>query len=75
MKESTTLWALVFTLVLLWAYSSFLPEGNEVGGREHYCEMVDLFISSGGENGWPDYKRSYAKECAEVEPTSQKETQ
>lgn len=26
---------------------------------KEYCEMVDLYIRSEGENGWPDYKNSY----------------
>lgn len=31
--------------------------------QTHYCEMVELFKSSNGENGWPDYKGTYEKEC------------
>lgn len=23
---------------------------------QHYCEMVELYKRSGGENGWPAYK-------------------
>ena len=28
-----------------------------------YCDMVELHKSSGGENGWPDYKNNYAESC------------
>lgn len=34
----------------------------EVQSRE-YCEMVELYISSEGENGWPDYKNSHEEGC------------
>ncbi len=36
--------------------------------QKRYCEMVELFISSKGENGWPDYENTYAESC-----TTQKE--
>jgi len=29
----------------------------------NYCEMVDMHRSSGGENGWPDYRGNYAEVC------------
>lgn len=29
----------------------------------YYCEMVYLFITSNGENGFPDYKSQYGKNC------------
>ena len=30
---------------------------------KEYCEMVDLYIRSEGENGWPDYKNTYEEGC------------
>lgn len=30
---------------------------------KEYCEMVELYIQSDGENGWPDYKHSYKEGC------------
>ena len=29
----------------------------------NYCEMVEIHIESGGENGWPDYKGNYREAC------------
>lgn len=29
----------------------------------YYCEMVYLFITSSGENGYPDYRNQYDKIC------------
>jgi len=29
----------------------------------NYCEMVEIYRSSGGENGWPDYRGNYAEVC------------
>lgn len=29
----------------------------------YYCEMVYLFITSSGENGYPDYRNQYEKIC------------
>lgn len=34
-----------------------------ISEHENYCEMVELFKSSNGENGWPDYKDIYGNEC------------
>lgn len=39
------------------------PDEVELEQRQ-YCEMVELFISSNGENGWPDYKNTYAESCS-----------
>lgn len=30
-----------------------------------YCEMVELYKSSGGENGWPDYNGNFEEVCDE----------
>ena len=29
---------------------------EEISNDEFYCEMVQIFIDSKGENGWPNYK-------------------
>ena len=29
----------------------------------NYCEMVEMHMQSGGENGWPDYKGNYREAC------------
>ena len=31
--------------------------------QSHYCEMVELHQSSGGELGWPDFKETYEESC------------
>lgn len=36
---------------------------DEVKQQSHYCEMVELYKSSNGENGWPDYKDIYQTGC------------
>lgn len=36
---------------------------DEVKQQSYYCEMVELYKSSDGENGWPDYKDIYQTEC------------
>ena len=28
-----------------------------------YCEMVELYQTSGGDYGWPDYKKDYEERC------------
>lgn len=30
---------------------------------ERYCTGVNLFKSTGGEQGWPDYELSYQQDC------------
>ena len=32
-----------------------------------YCEMVGIWIETGGEYGWPDYRGSYHTECAAIQ--------
>lgn len=31
--------------------------------QSYYCDMVKLYKDSNGENGWPDYKNTYAEVC------------
>lgn len=31
--------------------------------QRHYCDMVTIYKSSNGEQGWPDYKRIFDKVC------------
>jgi len=36
-----------------------LGEGDYQSEKDesvNYCEMVDLYLTSGGENGWPPYR-------------------
>lgn len=55
-------------LVLLLGFSSLvivstLDFEDEKLEQKHYCKMVDLFKSSDGEQGWPDYKSVYGEQC------------
>lgn len=38
----------------------FLFDLNSLGDAKveaaHYCEMVQIWVESGGEHGWPDYR-------------------
>ncbi|AIM40623.1 hypothetical protein [Vibrio phage VpKK5] len=36
---------------------------DEVHEKEHYCSMVEAFVETDGEYGWPDYKGTYDKYC------------
>ncbi len=31
--------------------------------QQYYCQMVNAFIETDGEHGWPDYKENYAEVC------------
>lgn len=31
--------------------------------RREYCEMVELYRTSQGELGWPDYRNIYSEQC------------
>ncbi len=31
--------------------------------QQLYCEMVQMYKDTGGENGWPDYKRNFGRVC------------
>jgi len=47
--------------VMLWASG---PAQKELQAEQStYCDMVELHKSSGGENGWPDYKNTYTESC------------
>lgn len=65
MEGNTPFYLIIFVIVLAW-FTEASIQGAE-GDKElaQYCEMVDLHISSQGENGWPDYKKTYDRDCAE----------
>ena len=52
-------------LILLFS-AIFMPNNSHdqlEKERENYCEMVEIYKSSDGEHGWPDYKKVYDKQC------------
>lgn len=50
-------------IVVIIVIASTMDYQDEVKQQLHYCEMVKLYKSSNGENGWPDYKNIYETEC------------
>jgi len=41
-----------------------LPEhDHELYKQNEYCEMVSMYVQSGGDIGWPDYKGIYNSAC------------
>ena len=34
-----------------------------VAVEQHYCDMVELWMESGRENGHPDFRGTYAESC------------
>lgn len=54
---------LVCIVAVGMAIVSTMDYQDEVKQQSRYCEMVELFESSNGENGWPDYKDIYQTEC------------
>jgi hypothetical protein len=58
--EILTLVVMLAVLVgLLWN----LESGQTVVEVAQYCEMVQLYKDSGGENGWPDYNQTFSQTC------------
>lgn len=58
---------ILLILTLLGLLVSTTPPEEELE-QERYCEMVELFVASKGDKGWPDYEGTYAESC-----TTQKE--
>lgn len=52
---------LILAIVVLTVVHSTTDE--EISNDKYYCEMVKIYKDSYGENGWPDYKNTYAELC------------
>ena len=51
------------TFAVMWIFGG-PPANDDLQARQdRYCEMVDIFIESDGEFGWPDYEESYGESC------------
>ena len=48
------LFMILGTFLALIAY--FSP-GHMPGSTETYCEMIGIYADTGGEFGWPDYRK------------------
>jgi hypothetical protein len=53
--------SLFLTLILYSAFSNPIDEITKT--NDLYCEMTELYIYSGGDLGWPDYKGNRSKMC------------
>jgi hypothetical protein len=47
-------------LVFAWVNNSSFED--ELAEQQHYCEMVSIYESSEGQNGWPNFKKLNCKE-------------
>ena len=46
-------------LVFAWVSNSSFED--ELAEQKHYCEMVSIYESSDGQNGWPNFKKLNCK--------------
>lgn len=53
---------ILFAIVLYTIGHASGPSDEQMAWIE-YCEMVAIYKSTGGENGWPDYRDIYEEEC------------
>lgn len=58
-KRALALAAIFLALLLLGG----VGEDDQELEQKLYCEMVELFVESKGEKGWPDYENTYAESC------------
>jgi hypothetical protein len=52
---------------MAFAWISNASYEDEIIAENHYCEMVAIYESSGGENGWPNFKQLDCKRGTENE--------
>jgi len=53
--------AIVATLAAFWVMAGDYATAIESESR--YCQMVGAYKMSGGQDGWPDYEKSYEEWC------------
>ena len=65
--ELFVLVALTATICILGLIDLMGADDYSEAVRQHqvYCDMVQDFIESDGERGWPDYQGTYGKYCVE----------
>jgi hypothetical protein len=67
MKARTLLLPALALCLIAWGLA-LLPEPIDDNAElKHYCEMVQLFQTSNGEYGWPDFNNN-AHLCEEYKP-------
>lgn len=60
---SPAVWMLVILILALGAVGRMDLE-DAIQADKTYCEMVELYKSSGGATGWPDYDLRYERDCS-----------
>lgn len=63
MKERTMNGLMLMTILALLVIDSALELKTQDKQQEYYCEMVELFETSEGDNGHPDYRQQYNEVC------------
>ena len=46
---------------MAFAWISNASYEDEIIAENHYCEMVSIYESSDGQNGWPNFKKLNCK--------------
>lgn len=63
--NNTIGWCVFSVVILITCLSSATNDHQRE--TEYYCEMVESYKQSDGENGWPDYKEQYDELCTPLE--------
>jgi len=56
----------LIVVFVAFAYVSAEDAKEQQTQNAHYCEMVALWKQTNGEQGWPDYNRSFKTACAKI---------
>lgn len=54
---------LAVCILVFSGFSGGAIEKEQQAQQEMYCEMVELYVESNGEYGWPDYQQNYKGVC------------
>jgi hypothetical protein len=63
-KHTTLAFIISSTFLILILFAAFSNPVDDIRKtNDLYCEMTELYIYSGGDLGWPDYKGNRSKMC------------
>lgn len=62
-NEGVTVNKAIMVILSVVVFMMFFGIEDRPVTDNNYCEMVEMHIRSGGENGWPDYKGNYSEAC------------
>lgn len=48
--------AIIVVILIMIGFAGSADMQDHINDEEFYCDMVQLYIDSDGENGWPNYK-------------------